>query len=451
MMLLRSPARLLPLGLLALLSAGPARAGTVRIPAARDAALIESPTGTLANGAGPALFAGRTNQASGSLRRALIAFDVAAHVPRGAQVRSASLVLALSPSNPGLRDVSLHRVLESWTEGASSAQGGSGAPAQPGDVTWVHASYPDARWATPGGNFAYAASARTSVDEEGFYAWTSPLLREDVQAWLDDPASNHGWLLRGDETVPGTSKRFESRESADATLQPVLVVEFGRPAISCTDAGLSGAALGLCTGYCETLDCDADPTRAGCPQLAARFATATGDVIPPCLDQDLDGVEDAADNCPFDANPDQLDADADGVGDPCDNCAAVPNADQADSFGALGVGDACDCPCFTSVAVTSLILTLQDTTTYRDLLCIDTGTTKPLTAVSARRVDGSPCSLASEDCSALAVEFTEDSACQWNPPAPQPGATVDGISDPQREACSQAIRDAVGSVGLLCN
>jgi hypothetical protein len=446
-----SPARLLPLGLLAALVAGHADAGSVRVPASRDATLIESPSGAFANGAGAAFFAGRTNQAAGSVRRALVAFDVGAHVPRGAQIRSATLVLALSASNPGPGNVSVHRLLADWTEGPSSATGGSGAAAQPGDVTWLHASYPGVAWATPGGDFSATASAVTSIDDEAFYEWTSPLLRADVQAWLDDPASNHGWLLRGDETEPQTSKRFESRESPDPSLQPVLVLEFGRPAISCTDAGLAGAALGLCTAYCEALDCAADPTGAGCSQLAARFAAATGGVIPPCRDLDLDGVEDAVDNCPFDANPDQLDADADGPGDACDNCAAVPNADQADTFGAAGVGDACDCPCFTSVAVTSLVLTLQDTATYRDLICIDTGTTKPLTAVTARRVDGLPCSLASQDCSALAVDFTEDRVCQWNPPAPLAGTSAEGISEPQREACSEAIRDAVGSVGLVCN
>ena len=48
-------------------------------------------------------------------------------------------------------------------------------------------------------------------------------------------------------------------------------------------------------------------------------------------DQDADGVLDAADNCPADANPLQEDGDGDGPGDVCDNCPAVANADQADT------------------------------------------------------------------------------------------------------------------------
>ena len=61
-------------------------------------------------------------------------------------------------------------------------------------------------------------------------------------------------------------------------------------------------------------------------------------------DSDLDGVADALDNCPADANTDQGDGDGDGVGDVCDNCAQLTNAGQADGDGD-DVGDACDnCP-----------------------------------------------------------------------------------------------------------
>lgn len=54
-------------------------------------------------------------------------------------------------------------------------------------------------------------------------------------------------------------------------------------------------------------------------------------------DWDGDGVPNALDNCPYDANPQQQDSDADGVGDLCDSCAGtIPGA----TVGALG------CPSF---------------------------------------------------------------------------------------------------------
>ena len=45
----------------------------------------------------------------------------------------------------------------------------------------------------------------------------------DVQAWLDNPASNFGWLVLGDETAIATAKRFDTRESASP---PMLTIEF---------------------------------------------------------------------------------------------------------------------------------------------------------------------------------------------------------------------------------
>jgi hypothetical protein len=71
--------------------------------------------------------------------------------------------------------------------------------------------------------------------------------------------------------------------------------------------------------------------------------------------------------------------------------------------------------------------------------------------VTALRGDGAPCATASNDCSALSVEFTEDRACQWNPPAPGLPAGAAGISDPQREACRQAILAGAEPLGLPCD
>jgi hypothetical protein len=54
-----------------------------------------------------------------------------------------------------------------------------------------------------------------------------------------------------------------------------------------------------------------------------------------------DGVGDACDNCPHDADSSQADGDGDGVGNVCDNCPGEPNPDQADGDGD-GAADACD-------------------------------------------------------------------------------------------------------------
>ena len=45
----------------------------------------------------------------------------------------------------------------------------------------------------------------------------------DVQGWLDNPASNFGWLMLGDESTNLTAKRFDTRES---TSPPVLAITY---------------------------------------------------------------------------------------------------------------------------------------------------------------------------------------------------------------------------------
>ena len=72
------------------------------------------------------------------------------------------------------------------------------------------------------------------------------------------------------------------------------------------------------------------------------------------VDDDADGIDDAVDNCPQNANQSQRDTEGDGEGDPCDldddndgvtdqadNCRFVANAEQRDTDGD-SVGDACD-------------------------------------------------------------------------------------------------------------
>ena len=75
---------------------------------------------------------------------------------------------------------------------------------------------------------------------------------------------------------------------------------------------------------------------------AAQLATDAGrpDAAVPG-DYDDDGVRDADDNCPDDANHRQTDGDEDGVGDVCDNCPEQINASQSDADND-DIGDACD-------------------------------------------------------------------------------------------------------------
>lgn len=215
-----------------LASFAPPQAGTqvVVLEPVADATLVESATGALANGKGLFLHAGRTNQATESLRRGLLRFDVAAALPPEARIEEARLVLNVTGGNGDPGELAVHLVTRAWTEGPSNAPGGQGSPAQPGDVTWLHGSYPTLAWNRPGGDFLPVPSAAAWVNAPGSYTLTHPQrLARDVRLWLRSPGRNHGWVLVGDEQTAGGSRRVDARESADPALRPQLEIRYRLP------------------------------------------------------------------------------------------------------------------------------------------------------------------------------------------------------------------------------
>lgn len=198
----------------------------VKIIASKDNTLYENASGSFSNGSGAGLFAGQNNH--GEVRRGLVAFDVAGNIPAGALIQSATLRLNLSRALSGVYSVALHRVLADWGEGMSVAFGeeGGGASATTGDATWIHTFFNTQRWANAGGDFAAAASAAQTISGIlGFYDWGStPEMAADVQAWLDTPAENFGWLLLGNEERNASAKRFDSRNHSVVENRPVLTV-----------------------------------------------------------------------------------------------------------------------------------------------------------------------------------------------------------------------------------
>lgn len=212
-----------------------AHAAQVTLNAVKDNTLFEWPEGgQFSNGAGEYFFAGRNNQDQPfSIRRGLIAFDVAGSIPAGSTITGVTLTLYMSRTTAPATNVTLHRLSSDWGEGASDAGGqeGLGAASEPGDATWEHTFYDTQFWTTPGGDFLGAVSATTSVGGNGFYSWTGAGLVADVQYWLDNPGSDFGWLVKGDESAPHLAKRFNSRTSGTVSRRPALVINYNAPVI----------------------------------------------------------------------------------------------------------------------------------------------------------------------------------------------------------------------------
>ncbi len=228
----------------------PTLAETVELGPCKDNTLYQQADGggNTSNGQGEHFFVGRT--ARDLIRRGLIAFDIAGNIPAGVTIESVTLTLHASSTRetPDIQ-VDLYPALSDWGEGASIAEGGEGggAPAQPGDATWLNTFYPDQLWGADGGDFATAVTASVTVSAVGFFSFDSTVdqgLVTDVQQWLDLPDTNFGWLLKAsDEYFPESAKRFDTRENAEPMFQPLLTVTYscGAP----TDLGAMPPAPAL--------------------------------------------------------------------------------------------------------------------------------------------------------------------------------------------------------------
>ncbi len=201
----------------------------VVLDAAHDATLYEG-DGSVANGSGSYFFTGATeSQAGAAERRALVAFDIGSAVPPGSRITEVTLELNMSRTISGNQTVNLHSVLESWGEGPSDPTGqeGGGAAAEDGDTTWVHRTYPSNMWSSDGGAYTASTSGSALIGGTGPYAFDSTsVMVADVQGWLDDPSSNHGWALVIPSPPTGSAKRFDSRENGNSANRPRLRINY---------------------------------------------------------------------------------------------------------------------------------------------------------------------------------------------------------------------------------
>ncbi|MCH5375206.1 MAG: DNRLRE domain-containing protein, partial [Planctomycetes bacterium] len=241
----------------------------------KDNTLIENATGATSNGAGD-IYVGQNG--NGDLaRRGLVAFDIAGSVPAGATIQSVALTMYVVQTQVGDYPVELHRVLADWGE-AGSTGNGTGAQAQSGDATWLHTFYDSELWTNAGGDFSPTASGIATVGaQDAFYTWdASPQMVADVQNWLDNPATNYGWLLQSDETQ-NSAKRFASREAADPALQPALLIQY-------TEAPPAEVSIGdvvLAEGDSGSVAARFDVTLSApsATEVTVDFATADGSAV----------------------------------------------------------------------------------------------------------------------------------------------------------------------------
>jgi hypothetical protein len=163
------------------------------------------------------MIAGRRQ--NGIIDRALLRFDLST-VPPHSVIQSAQLQLTVTrvPRSPANSDFSLYRLLRPWDVSANWTFSTTGSPwAGPG--------------ASAGNDFLATPTATRFITGGGPYDFGPvSLLTADVQLWANDPAANHGWLLKSEnESAGGTARHFGSSETPQA---PRLVIDYGAPAPS---------------------------------------------------------------------------------------------------------------------------------------------------------------------------------------------------------------------------
>lgn len=237
-------------GLAVLLAAHQAPGASVTLIPVADTSLFEySPD---FNSGQSSLVAGRIRSVAANRARALMKFDVAAAIPAGALITGATLTIEVVKAPAGGAEPStfgLRRVLRDWGEGVQSGTGG-GFPAATNEATWNSRFHGVELWAAPGGSsgvdYVDVWSSTVPVGAYGSFTFPSASnLVADLQAWLNAPGTNFGWMLASlDEISLGTARRFGSREYVPASSRPTLVVEFlVPPAILSIERVTAGAQL----------------------------------------------------------------------------------------------------------------------------------------------------------------------------------------------------------------
>ena len=204
----------------------PATGDLISLESNRHGTLYETDGSAVANGLGQHLFAGVTNQ--NFRRRGLLDFDLSPLAGQSIDILSVTLRLHMSQTGTGPESIGLHRVLSDWGVGTTDAGGGEGGggPATPGSATWTHSFWDVTPWQTAGGDFDALASASSLVNGVGFYDWTSSGLISDLEGMLAGETQDFGWILLGNETASGTTKRFDSMNISTAEFRPELLVEY---------------------------------------------------------------------------------------------------------------------------------------------------------------------------------------------------------------------------------
>ena len=162
---------------------------------------------------------GRLIVRAGNNKAALFRAQLEPRIPVGSTVHAARLITYNDYSGSREMRILGYQLLAPWQEY---------------QTTWISRTTALA-WGEPGANLAGTDVAATpavdrtifAVGAESRYPWAFDVTTL-VQAWVNDPGSNHGLVLRGQSEV-SQEYAFMSREHFDARYRPLLWVAYSPP------------------------------------------------------------------------------------------------------------------------------------------------------------------------------------------------------------------------------
>lgn len=160
---------------------------------------------------------GLGDNALNETRRGLLRFDLT-QLPAGAKIVDTQLILQVVrvPLNSADSTFEIRRLKVDWSEASA---------------TWTHRVV-GIDWQTAGalGNDDSASLPSSTAFVTGLGSvvfGASPEIISDLNGWLTDPTSNHGWLLQSQsEDVLRTARHFASREAIDPETRPRLMITY---------------------------------------------------------------------------------------------------------------------------------------------------------------------------------------------------------------------------------
>ena len=195
---------------------GMAMADSVTLHAVADTRIsTQSPTSNF--GTAPDMVIGTQGPMAGTPRnRGLIKFDLTGQIPPSSEIKSVALTftVAMVPLGGVNSMFELRRIRQQWNES---------------EATWNN-RITTGPWSSPGGaapdDFSTTISAATLVGGLGSYTFGSTTnLIADVQAWLDEPGTNFGWIVvTQSEGAAKSARRVTAREGG--ANGPSLVIEY---------------------------------------------------------------------------------------------------------------------------------------------------------------------------------------------------------------------------------